>query len=339
MSILFVTAMRNEAIHLTEWIAQHRALGVDHFLIYTNDCDDLTTDILDRFAAEGIVTRVPTQNGEKTVQWRALHAASSHPLVKSAEWVAFVDCDEFVSLAKPYESLADLLSKTRDVDGIAVAWRLFGSSGVEGWTTGLTIERFTMAAPLDIALPAAWFFKSIVKPSVFGRLGVHRPQQKKGEAPRWINGAGQVLPEGFSQNPNRINLFGLQSKAPLIQLNHYSLRSAEEFLLKRQRGLPNRTTRALDLAYWVERNWNIVEDQGMVRHHAATKAEVERLTALAPDLMERAKSDARARIDALRQDAEVENFLWILRLAGDSHPPNPQATKSHLARLSVIHKT
>lgn len=336
MSLLFVTAMRNEAIHLTEWIAHHRALGVDHFLIYTNDCDDLTTDILDRYAAEGIVTRVTTPTGEKTVQWRALHAASNHPLVKGAEWVAFVDCDEFLSVAKPYASLTDLLSKTRDVDGIAMAWRLFGSSGVERWDGGLTIERFTRCAPLDIALPAAWFFKSIVKPSVFGRLGVHRPQQKKGEAPRWINGAGQVLPEGFSQNPKRINLFGLQNKAPILQLNHYSLRSAEEFLLKRERGLPNRTTRALDLAYWVERNWNIVEDQGMARHHAATKAEYERLTALAPDLIERANDQARARIDALCQDADVENFLWMLKLAGDSRPPSPQDTKAHLARLSVI---
>lgn len=336
MSLLFVTAMRNEAIHLTEWIAHHRSLGVDHFLIYTNDCDDLTTDILDRYAAEGIVTRVPTPNGEKTVQWRALHAASSHPLVKNAEWVAFVDCDEFFSLAQPYGSLAELLSKTREVEGIAVAWRLFGSSGIENWDEGLTIERFTRAAPLDIALPSAWFYKSIVKPDVFGRLGVHRPQQKKGDTPRWINGAGQALPEGFSQNPKRINLFGLQTKPPLVQLNHYSLRSAEEFLLKRQRGLPNRSARALDLAYWVERNWNSVEDLGMTRHQEATRAEIARLGDIAPDLLARAKDEARARIATLRRDPEVEHFLWMLKLAGDSRPPLIDDTRAHLARLTAI---
>lgn len=339
MSILFVTAMRNEAIHLTEWIAHHRALGVDHFLIYTNDCDDLTTDILDQFAAEGIVTRVQTPIGEKPVQWRALKAASSHKRVKNADWVAFVDCDEFFSLAPTFGSLSEFLGQFGATDAVAVAWRLFGSSGIESWDQGLTTERFVRAAPLDISLPSAWFCKSIFRPSAFGSLGVHRPQQKKDTVPRWIDGAGQPLPEVFSQNQKRINLFGLQTKQPLIQLNHYSLRSAEEFLLKRQRGLPNHTKRALDLAYWVERNWNSVEEKGMSRHLEATKAEIERLTALAQSELDRAKDLAHTRIQTLRHDPLIEDLMWSIRLVGDCRPPLPDETRAHLARLNRLHRS
>ena len=37
---LIVTCMKNEGPFILEWLAYHRMIGVDDFLIYTNDCDD-----------------------------------------------------------------------------------------------------------------------------------------------------------------------------------------------------------------------------------------------------------------------------------------------------------
>ncbi len=34
--------MKNEGPYIVEWIAYHRAIGVDNFLIYTNGCEDGT---------------------------------------------------------------------------------------------------------------------------------------------------------------------------------------------------------------------------------------------------------------------------------------------------------
>jgi len=335
VNILFVTAMRNEAIHLTEWIAHHRAIGVSHFLIYTNDCDDGTNEILDRYAAEGIVTRVDTPKGEKTVQWRALKAASAHPKYKAADWAAFVDSDEFMAPMAPARGLEDILGRLDGIDGVALPWRLFGNSAIEHWDGGLTSARFVNAAPTDIALPAAWFCKSIIRPRAFGRLGVHRPQNLKDGQPVWINGAGQRLPEAFGANPKRINLFGLQTAAPLIQLNHYSLRSVEEFMLKRARGLPNRVTRELDLAYWVERNWNTVPDGSMAAHLPALRAEMASLRGIAGVALERAETTAREKIVAAMKEAGTPELMWRIALAGESKPPSPEQTNAHLKRLAA----
>jgi len=43
MKYLMITSMRNEAPYILEWLAYHRSIGVDGFLIYSNDCDDATS--------------------------------------------------------------------------------------------------------------------------------------------------------------------------------------------------------------------------------------------------------------------------------------------------------
>ncbi|MGA1181396.1 MAG: hypothetical protein ACO3U1_12445, partial [Marivivens sp.] len=62
-------------------------------------------------------------------------------------------------------------------------WRLFGSAGKEEFDEGLTPERFTRTAPADVLLPAAHFFKSLIRPRAFQKLGVHRPKNRKETSP------------------------------------------------------------------------------------------------------------------------------------------------------------
>ena len=72
MRVLLVSAVRDEAPHLPEWIAHHRALGVTDFLIFSNDCGDGTDAMLDAMAPLG-VTHLPNRPAEgKSVQWNAL---------------------------------------------------------------------------------------------------------------------------------------------------------------------------------------------------------------------------------------------------------------------------
>jgi hypothetical protein len=49
-----VTTMKNEGPFILEWIAYHRAIGVDDFLIYTNDCTDGTDTMLQMLMAKGL---------------------------------------------------------------------------------------------------------------------------------------------------------------------------------------------------------------------------------------------------------------------------------------------
>ena len=52
----------------------------------------------------------------------------------------------------------------------------------------------------------------------------------------------------------------------LIQLNHYALRSAESFLIKRQRGRALHVDRTIGLNYWVRMDWSDNKDVTIQRN-------------------------------------------------------------------------
>ncbi len=49
-----ITTMKNEGAFLLEWVAHHKALGFDHLVICTNDCDDPTTRMALRLQEMGL---------------------------------------------------------------------------------------------------------------------------------------------------------------------------------------------------------------------------------------------------------------------------------------------
>ena len=62
-----------------------------------------------------------------------------------------------------------------------------------------------------------------------------------------------------------------------MQLNHYALRSAESFLIKRQRGRALHVDRSIGLNYWIRMDWSDHRDITIQRNLARTRAEYARL--------------------------------------------------------------
>jgi len=329
--------MRNEAPHCLEWIAHHLAAGIDHFLIYSNDCDDGTDKILDVLQIRGIVTHIPqTPKGKRTIQWQALKHASDHPLAKTADWVLIADCDEFINLRAPLNTIKDLIAALPDnTDAVAMGWRLFGNSSQIEMQDALSSDTFNMAAPVDVALPLAHFFKSLFRPSAFRQLGVHRPKRKKDKLPVWVDGSGNLLPEIFAKQDGRINLYGLPHGTDLVQLNHYSLRSAESFLVKRARGLPNHMDREIGLGYWAERNFNTVKDTSIGRMAVETQRKLDELR-LIPELENLHQSAFAAhqkKFSQMMQNRDNIQLFWHLTLCANSQPPNPALARAQINRI------
>ncbi len=52
---VIVGCMKNEAPYIVEWVAYHRAMGVDNLLIYTNSCEGSTSEILDGLQEMGVL--------------------------------------------------------------------------------------------------------------------------------------------------------------------------------------------------------------------------------------------------------------------------------------------
>jgi len=322
-----MTCVKDEGPWLLDWIAHHKAIGFTDFLIASHDCSDGTDRLLEALDHGGLITHIPfVFSGKKSAQWQALKLLSDHPKYQKADLALFFDVDEYVTLT-PNCNLSTLLPDT--ADAVPLRWHLFGNSGQRVWEDAPVTERFTMCAPEDIILPLGHFFKTLHRPSAFGGLGIHRP---KGKTANWISAAGNALPHGFSETQSRIQLYGIPSAAETAWLNHYSVRSIEEFILKSVRGLPNHMEKAVDVGYWVERNFNVVKDERINWMLPAAQAARETLSeydALHADCVQH----HRRALATLLTSQDILKQIWRLELAASSTPPTQAQFAAHAARL------
>ncbi len=313
--VVIVTSMKNEGAFILEWIAYHLSIGVDHFLVYTNDCDDPTEAILQRLSDLGYVTRrdnpFDRASGQKP-QRGALNAAWQEQLVQDADWVGVIDVDEFINIHVGDGTLGTLFKEMNDPNVISMTWRFFGSRGIERFEDRWITEQFVRCAPCYLPRPRlGWGFKSLFhKSAPVGKLGVHRPldlDPARMDELRWVNGSGRIMPEHSIQNAtwfSRKNSIGYG----MVTLNHYILRSAESFLVKRQRGRINHVDQDQGLAYWIRRNYATEVDTSIHHRLPAAKAALARLTEdkKLADLHKEAVTWHQARIRALRADPDYD---------------------------------
>lgn len=283
MKVIAMTCMRNEAPFVLEWIAWHRLLGVSDFVMFSNECEDGTDVLLDRLAEAGVLRHVThTATPGKSVQWQALQRISADRMTAGCDWALFSDVDEFV-MVHAGGGLRDALAVLPEgVDAVALPWRLFGAAGVVRIEDRPVTAQFTRSAPAQLYHPIAGrSFKTLFRPDRFAKPGIHRPKRRAaGPLPRWVDGSGQPLPDPFVATDGQIALPGLDVGRDIVELHHYSLRSLESFVVKAARGLANRQTKAIDLTYWVERNFNKVENRAATGRSAALMAEITALKAL-----------------------------------------------------------
>lgn len=279
-----VTTMKNEGPFILEWLAYHRAIGVDDFLIYTNDCTDGTDALLDILQARGLVQHRdnPYHVSGLKPQHAALQAAENEPIMQSCAWGICMDVDEFINIKIGDGSLAALYAAMGDANMISLTWRLFGNAETHAYTDDVLLNQFTRCAPEIIRKPhQAWGFKTLFRNiDIYKKLGVHRP---KGLRPDlwdrvdWLNGSGKPMPNEMFRNGWRSTLetYGYDCAC----LNHYAVRSAESFLVKRDRGRVNHVDRDQGLNYWFRINHNVETDTSIQRMIPALRAEYARLMA------------------------------------------------------------
>ena len=332
MTTLAITCLRDEGPWLLDWIAHHRAAGFDHFLIASHDCRDGSDRLLDALGETGFVTHLPfSPSGPKAVQWQALKRLNDHPLYRDADMALFFDVDEYLVLHEG-ASLHDLIPE--GVDAVPLRWHLFGHSGLSQWQDLPVSDRFRHAAPDDIALPLAQMFKTLHRPAAFDALGVHRPKAAQPDSIRWQSTTGRPLGKNFAKAQGLIRLPGLPAAPERAWLNHYSVRSIEEFVLKSARGLPNHMSRPLDAGYWALRNFNTVTDNRIAPMRPASAAARDTLRDF-DVLHHETVAHHRDRLAQLQRDRAVIDLMWQLELLAGSTPPTPAKLAAHAARITA----
>lgn len=326
-----VTTMKNEGPFILEWLAYHRAIGFDNILVYTNDCTDGTDTMLDLLQAKGYVQHRDNKFREMDLkpQHAALQSAEAEDMITGAKWVTCIDVDEYVNIKVGDGTLDALFAAVPDANMISMTWRLFGNGHVHEYTDAPITEQFTRCAPELARKPhQAWGFKTLFQTiGLFKKLGVHRPKglnQQLWEKINWVNGSGQPLPPEMYRNGWRstTDTYGYD----LVQLNHYAVRSAESFLVKRDRGRVNHVDRDQGLAYWFRMNNNAEEDLSIQRRLPRMKEEIAKLMA-DPEIAaahEHSVACHRAKISELRTTENYSKFYAAL-------------TSPRMEKLSTLH--
>lgn len=267
MRTVLISSVKNEGPWIIEWIAYHRSLGFSSILIYQNDSEDLTDLILQRAQDLGYIEACTTQPGGGPPQLRACRDAAASDLYRTSDWSMFLDADEYF-VPKTVASVTGFLADRDAADAIAINWRNFGSGGAERWEPSLLMDRFRYCARSKH--PSNRHFKSIHRPQAFGAFGVHRPWRADPTS-RYVYPDGTQVPDAYQMGANP----ALDTHAPIChkhaQINHYSVKSQEEFARKLQRGDGYFSQRGYRTSKFVSFDTNHVQDDSIDRFHFQTR--------------------------------------------------------------------
>lgn len=241
-----ITTMKNEGAFLLEWVAHHKALGFDHLLICTNDCEDVTTRMVLRLQEMGLARHHATTHWPVTsIQRSALKQARRYEEVTQAAWIYVCDADEFLVVKVgdgTVQALVAAASPAAEV--ISVAWRVFGPDGRRDYVDAPITGQFCRAGVQD--LRQGTYAKSLFRGlENVQRIGIHGPVPR----PELGRDLCREMPGGIGI-PAEVNMMLAARDYRGAQVNHYALRSRDSFLVKRDRGRVNHTGQTMEVDYW-----------------------------------------------------------------------------------------
>jgi hypothetical protein len=251
--LVIVAIAKDEGQSIAEWIAFHLAVGASRFLIYDNQSQDNTAEVLKPFSSTGVVEVIPWPHFVTGMHTQALaYAHALSHLGSQTRWMAFIDIDEFLFDPEGGQ-VKDRLSEYHDIAALCVYRHHYGTSGHKEPPTGLVIENFSQRfEPLrgprrlrELMCP-----KAIVQPSLVGGSNdAHRPIL----AERGLWGHDELRRPVYRNNAKFC--------AEKLCINHYYTKDEQTFgkRLARKMTAANKQSHAS----WYKYNFDFIE-QGVV---------------------------------------------------------------------------
>lgn len=217
---------RDEADYLREWIEFHLLAGVQHFYLYNNFSKDNYLNVLEKYICQDIVTLIdwPIEKGQMSAYQDCVKKYSS-----DTKWIGFFDIDEFCVPNKNNEIYDFLMKFNNKAPIVIINWKYFGSSGlINRDIKGLVVEDFVVSWPKYADL-GKFFYNTAYE---------YKPSPKHGEHMHYMWGGYK----GIDLPP--VNVFGqicidrffpLKNDDLPIQLNHYVIKSYNEYFEKKSK--------------------------------------------------------------------------------------------------------
>jgi hypothetical protein len=271
--VALIAPIKQEAPYLLEWIAFHRALGVETFVLADNGGTDLTSELLQALDAAGLITRFDLR-GQTGFQL-SFDLDAVRWICGRADVCCITDADEFIrplgGLPDIPTAMAEIFSRP-EISAAALNWASYGSSGRVEPGEGLVIERFIRRAPDDDQLNLV--IKSVVRPEQLSKMiDPHVARLIRGE---YVNDAGApVEPSSIARVKRR--------SWNKLRVDHFVVKSRHEFEIKARRGRPDAGRRGVnprDETFFMSHDSNDVLDPMPEDFVARTKTEMARICAL-----------------------------------------------------------
>ncbi|MBQ6298389.1 MAG: glycosyltransferase family 92 protein [Selenomonadaceae bacterium] len=307
--------LKNEGRYLKEWLDYHLLAGVEHFYLYNNDSTDNYNEIIAPYVEAGLVT---SKYFPGNVMQFAAYLEAVQDYRFHCRYIAFIDLDEFIfpknTTGTIIETADKILSSDPEASGLGIHWQCFGSNGQEkaDYSSGV-LERFTRRAKKDFNDKVKKeenvdykignvFLKSILNPRRIKGVNIHYPYYFNENYT--INENGSKLPTAFGVYP---------VATEKIVVNHYIVKSREEFNLKHKRGRADINDKwPVEFFYDYDRNDEF--DDGILKYRAARekifslKSDTQRISRVIETLIKTLSQYAAEEIS----DLETALTCWAL---------------------------
>lgn len=209
---------RDEDPFFKEWLAYHSLLGVEHFYIYDHCSKTPVKKLLGNYIDDSRVTI-------RRIKGNCMQIPAYDDCLKSfgaqCRWIGFLDLDEF-ALPMGDNDLRVLLSEYEDYGGLAATWHMFNSSGHLKRPGGLVLKNYTEA----FSRQESFYIKCFVQPErTLQALSPHHFGFRQGFY--------CVNEDHYPVAPDTHCTFSAGKK---IRINHYFMRSQQDFEEKLARG-------------------------------------------------------------------------------------------------------
>jgi hypothetical protein len=213
---------KDENQYLEEWLDYHFLLGVEHVFIYDNASRVPIRETVKKYIDQGKVTVEWFPDDSQQKQFRA-YGRCLREHGSQFFWMGFIDTDEFI-VPKKQLKLTEFLAHYENYGALAVCWYCFGSNGL-ATRQERVLEAFVKRSSPEFALNT--HVKSIVNTQFSSREDPDHAHLMR-------------LKDGYfcvDEKGNRVDdaMHRLHTSEN-IQINHYILRSREEFQDKVKRG-------------------------------------------------------------------------------------------------------
>jgi len=259
--VMIATCMKDEGPFILEWIAWNKAIGIQDIVVFTNDCSDGSDQLLDRLHEMGEVIHLPNPAvvvNSPAFQPIALKYAQTMPEFRKADYFLSIDVDEFLNIRVGDGTISALIMAAGEFDALSISELNHGCNLRKNFEPGWVMDQFP-GHQTEYPGPrkAHRGVKTLTRISdKLISIRNHRPDfiASKQKTAIWRDGSG-VPTAHFEDEPTN-NGIDCRGRYNLASLDHYALRSLDDYLAKMYRGDVVRKNQKVGPRYWRLRNGN-----------------------------------------------------------------------------------